>query len=163
MKTKLLCYLGALLLLSGLFCSCEKEPEASVEYFTSYWVRVSSEESIQPFSTPGNITLLDSLYQQFRIDLSELSRRQVWEKPSAKGHLSDEDEDAIAEFNERLLPEAEKIIAAYQQKFNALDFQEGEFLQLEIHCTLQKKIKIADMERYFQESLTEHVIELRTN
>lgn len=155
MKTKLLCYLGALLLLSGLFCSCEKEPEASVEYSTYYGFYASSKESIQPFSQ--KYPLLDSLCQQFHIDLFSLSTRQVWEIPTAKGHLSDGDEDAIAEFNERLLPEAEKIIDAYLHKFSALVFQEGEFLQLEIHCYLQKKVKIADMRRY-SPRLREHII-----
>ncbi len=30
MKTKLLCFIGGILLISGLFCSCEKEPEVMI-------------------------------------------------------------------------------------------------------------------------------------
>ena len=161
MKTKLLCILGSLLLLSALFCSCEKEPEASVLYYTSYWAGVA-EGSVLPLLNPLEDTPLDTRYKQFQNDLNRLSKRHEWEKTATKGHLSDVDEDAIAEFNDRLLPEVEELISTYQEKFNALEFPDGEFLRLNVHCSLYKKIKIADIDRYFS-YIAEHEFELKTN
>lgn len=161
MKTKLLCYLGALLLLSGLFCSCEKEPEASVFYYTEYCIS-SSETRVWSLSDQQIIHLRD-LYLQFNDDLRRLSERHKWEKTATKGNLPVGDEDAIAEFDNRLLPEVEELISTYQEKINALGFPDGDYFRLKILCTLYKEIKIADIVRHYSSYIAEHEFELKTN
>lgn len=107
----------------------------------------------------------DSLIMALYYDLNDLRKRQCFEVPAAKGHISDKDGDAaaIAEFHDRMLPEAEETISAYQEKLKALEFQDGEALHIIIRCSLRKTLKIADIERLFTEITAEHEFELKIN
>ena len=160
MKTKLLCFIGGILLISGLFCACEKEPEVTIHYFL-YSSTSIEEDSVRPGGTEEP-TRLDTLFADFARSLS--AKRKSWDVPAKRGQIAAEDEKARAEFH-LCLPSVEARIAQYQEIFQTLGLPDGQCLHLGITYELYKIVSYTDaMMRYttFSTQLDSLKFELKT-
>ncbi len=160
MKTKLLCFIGGILLISGFFCACEKEPEVTIHYFLHSSTSIE-EGSVRPGATE-ELTPLDTLFAGFFRNMPET--RKSWEVPAKRGLIAVEDEKARAEFQLRL-PYIEAHIAQYQEEFRALGLPDGQYVHLGITYELYKIVSYTDaMMRYttFSTQLDSLKFELKT-
>ncbi len=135
--------LAGLLLLSGLFCSCEKEPEVTNCYSISYNTKI--EEGSVDYHYDPTLELY-RLRIQLATDLYKLTQYQSWEVPTTKGHINDGNSDAIAEFYNRLQTETVRLISTYKDAPPSYEFKDKEHFTITIDCSLVKSVKTADLE-----------------